>query len=364
MTQQWTRLRHSLRAILLLWALACHDRSSPAPSAAGAAPQPAPRKQPTPEALAPSTPSSAAVQLDAAKRRALIDGIVRELDAHYIFVDVAAKMGAALRARIAAGDYDRVSDGPAFARVVTEQLRELSGDRHLGVEFGRPSWAVTPPPQDRVERLRRRNFAFGAVERLSGDVARVVINGFVPDSESEVRVAIGGIMTSVADAQALLVDLRNNTGGEPETVAFIASYLFDETPVHLNDIYRRDDNSTRQFWTRREVPGKRFGATKPVYVLTSAKTFSGGEDFAYSLQALKRVRVVGEQTAGGAHPCDAYPLDEPFYIVVPWGRAINPVTNTNWEGVGVTPDVTVPADKALEEAHRLAIADLAAAEPK
>jgi C-terminal processing protease CtpA/Prc len=183
-------------------------------------------------------------------------------------------------------------------------------------------------------------------------------------AEPEVSEAIGSMMTRVADARALIVDLRNNQGGEPETVAFVASYLFDPTPVHLGDIYRRDTDTTQQFWTARELPGKRFGGAKPVYILTSKKTFSGGEDLAYSLQAIKRAQVVGEQTAGGAHPCDAYSIDDVFYIVVPWGRSINPVTKTNWEGVGVTPDVAVPADQALEEAHRRALRDLSSSRPR
>jgi C-terminal processing protease CtpA/Prc len=176
-----------------------------------------------------------------------------------------------------------------------------------------------------------------------------------------VREGIGALMSRVGDARALLIDLRDNSGGEPATVAFVASYLFDAKPVHLNDIYRRDDDSTQQFWTAAEVPGKRFGARKPIYVLTSKRTFSAGEDLAYSLQAIKRARVVGERTRGGAHPCDAYPLDDSFFIVVPWGRGINPVTKTNWEGVGVMPDVAVPEERAFDEAYRLAMADLAAA---
>jgi retinol-binding protein 3 len=300
---------------------------------------------------------STAVQLEAARRRALLDGIVRELDAHYVFPEIAAKMRAALQARVAAGDYDRLSEAPAFARTVTEHLREVSRDAHLSVEFGRPGANALPMT---VEALRERNFGFNSLDYLSGDVARLSIRGFAPATDPEVREGIGRLMSHVADARALIIDLRDNSGGEPATVAFVASYLFDTAPVHLTDIYRRDDDSTQEFWTAPQVPGKRFGGQKPVYVLTSKRTFSGGEDLAYSLQAIKRARVVGEQTRGGAHPCDAYPLDDAFFIVVPWGRGINPVTKTNWEGVGVTPDVAVPEERALQRAHRLALADLAA----
>jgi retinol-binding protein 3 len=360
MDARYIRTRVELWATLLLCLTACHERTSPVPSAAATAREPTQAQPSTPasgETLVSPPLGPTAVQLDAAKRRALLDGITRELDAHYVFPEVATKMRAALQARAAAGDYDHLSDGPAFARTVTEHLREVSPDAHLWVEFGRPGANVLPmTPQA----IRERNFGFGALDYLSGDVARLAIRGFTLATDPEVREGIGRLMSRVADARALIIDLRDNSGGEPATVAFVASYLFDETPVHLNDIYRRDDDSTQEFWTAPEVPGKRFGGQKPVYVLTNKRTFSGGEDLAYSLQAIKRARVVGEQTRGGANPCDAFPLDESFFIVVPWGRAINPVTKTNWEGVGVTPDIAVPEERALETAHRLAIADLTA----
>ncbi len=365
MDARYIRMRVELWAKLLLCLTACHEPTSPAASAPETAREPAPAQPSTPGSgktlvtptLVTPTLNPTPVQLDGAKRRALLHGITRELDAHYVFPEVATKMRAALEARAAAGDYDRLSDGPAFARTVTEHLREVSSDPHLWVEFGRPG--VNPLPMT-PQAIRERNYGFGSLDYLSGEVARLAIRGFTLTTDPEVREGIGRLMSRVADARALIIDLRDNTGGEPATVAFVASYLFDATPVHLSDIYRRDDDSTQEYWTAPEVPGKRFGGQKPVYVLTNKRTFSAGEDFAYSLQAIKRARVVGEQTRGGAHPCDAFPLDDSFFIVVPWGRGINPTTKTNWEGVGVTPDVAVPEDRALETAHRLAIGELAA----
>lgn len=129
--------------------------------------------------------------------------------------------------------------------------------------------------------------------------------------------------------------------------------------MHLNDLFKREDRSTRAFWTLRELAGKRFGPKKPVYVLVSKSTFSGGEELAYDLQSLHRAKVVGETTAGGAHASDGHVLDAQFRIAVPDEIAINPVTKKNWERAGVVPDVAVPAEAALEEAHRRALADLA-----
>lgn len=135
-------------------------------------------------------------------------------------------------------------------------------------------------------------------------------------------------------------------------VAYVSSYLFDRR-THLNDLYTRSTGETRAFWTRDRVPGRRFGGARPVYVLTSARTFSGAEEFAYNLQALKRATLVGEVTGGGAHPVRGRRIDAHFLIGVPFARAVNPVTRTNWEGVGVAPDVRVPAGEALARAQSL-----------
>jgi C-terminal processing protease CtpA/Prc len=159
-------------------------------------------------------------------------------------------------------------------------------------------------------------------------------------------------MTLLAGTRALIIDLRENGGGKPEMVVLVASYLFDRR-THLGDLWDSWADSTHHYWTQDTVAGRRFGGDKPVYVLTSAHTFSAAEEFAYDLQALKRVTVVGETTAGGAHPASEGRLGDHFAISVAWGNSINPITGTNWEGVGVVPDVKVSADEALAVAQKL-----------
>src|SRR4029079_14564144 len=162
-------------------------------------------------------------------------------------------------------------------------------------------------------------------------------------------------MNFVANTDALIVDLRRNGGGDPSMVSLISSYLFGSEPVHLNDLYFRPDDSTRQWWTLQYVPGKRYGDKKPVYVLTSNRTFSAAEEFTYNLKNLKRATIVGETTGGGAHPGGMRRIGEHFGMFIPTGRAINPISKTNWEGTGVKPDVDVPADQALKVAHIAAL---------
>jgi hypothetical protein len=315
---------------------------------------------PTPEEFL-SPEDRAASTVDDAKRHAVVDGIAKELDAHYVTPEVGTKMIAALRAHLAHGDYDKITQAPELADAFTKDLLAVSHDLHLRVIFeagGRGPGGPPPSPEDQAKMLKRMNYGFGPIERMSGNVAHVVIDGFPRIDDDASREGVASLMSQVADADALIIDLRANHGGWPETVALIASYVFDSKPVHLNDMWERETGKIDQSWTVKDLRGKRFGGKKPVYVLTSKETFSGGEELAYDLQSLHRAKTVGETTGGGAHPAGPHQLAGGFVIVVPSGRPINPVTKKDWEGVGVVADIPVARDAALEEAHRRALADL------
>jgi C-terminal processing protease CtpA/Prc len=156
-------------------------------------------------------------------------------------------------------------------------------------------------------------------------------------------------MSLVAGADALILDLRRNGGGYPASVASLMSHFF---PLgdrrHLNDFYNRRSNTTVESWTLASV-AERY--RKPVYVLTSARTGSGGEECAYDFQTQKRATLVGETTAGAANPVRMFSVGHGIMVAIPTGRPINVVTKTNWEHVGVKPDIAVPAAQALQTAH-------------
>lgn len=301
---------------------------------------------------------SAAPALDAATRKQVIDGAIDHLRRAYIFADMAEKMADAIRRHAENHAYDGIGSPREFADTLTKHLQEVSRDRHLRILYdanGLPQQSGPPTAEQRAQRLadeRRRNFGFQRVERLEGNVGYIELLGF--SGSEEVAEAAVPAMNFVANTDALIFDLRRNGGGSPVTIGLISSYLFDRV-VHLNDFYIRETDTTRQFFTSADVQGRRYGPDKPVFVLTSNRTFSAAEEFTYNLKQLKRATIVGETTGGGAHPGGVRRITEHFGIWLPNGRAINPITKTNWEGVGIEPDIKVDVAKALHAAHLAAL---------
>ena len=302
-------------------------------------------------------------EIDTAVRNEVIDGAVAKLRELYVFEETAEAMAEAVERRRRAGDYDTIVDGSDLATALTTHLREVSHDLHLRIAFRpfalpRPAAAPQGSPAD-DERFRARmariNCGFERVEILEGNVGYLKFDQFAPPAVCGATASAA--MSFLQHVDALIVDVRENGGGDPAMVAYVTTYLFDE-PTHLNDLYDRAEDSTRQWWTLPYVPGGRL-SEQPVFVLTSRRTFSGAEEFSYNLKSLGRATIVGETTGGGAHPVRGEWLNERFTIGVPFARAINPVTKTNWEGTGVVPDVAVPADEALDRARELIAEQLA-----
>lgn len=305
-------------------------------------------------------PEQPDMTIDAAARAEVFNAVIKRLDEAYVFPETAAKMGEALRARAAKKEYEQITSAKEFARKLTADLQEVSHDKHLRVRYSHQPIPSRPerrePTAEEREQFKREmsriNFGFERVERLPGNIGYVDFRGFFAPELG--RDTVASVFNFLSNTDALIFDLRKNGGGDPEMVALICSYLFGSEPVHLNDLYWREGNRTEEFWTQKEVAGKRYTG-KDVYVLTSNYTFSGAEEFSYNLKNLKRATIVGETTGGGAHPGGGFRINEHFQMFVPAGRAISPITKTNWEGTGVEPDIKVPADQALKVAHLSAL---------
>jgi hypothetical protein len=346
----------------------------------------------TPRIMMPDDGSLAAEQLSG---REIVTKALSLLRANYVFPELAEQAATAVEARLAAGEYDDL-DEITLTELMTSHLQEITGDKHLRMRLGggpgpgpgapgpgpgpggpgpgdsRPGpgggpgpgapgpWPGGAEPRDHeARRLAMRqmgrldNFGIRRVERLDGNVGYLDVRRVaVPANAGP---AICAAMELVAGTYALIIDLRHNGGGSPEGVVFWCSYLMTEQPpTHLNDIFHADTGEIRQFWALSYVPGTRY-VDRPVYVLTSSHTFSGGEDFCYTLQALGRAELIGETTGGGAHPTRGFPISLAVHIGIPFARSINPVTGTNWQGTGVVPDIAVPEAEAYDVAYARAL---------
>ena len=311
-------------------------------------------------AVGVAQPEQPDLTIDAATRTQVIDTILKRLNESYVFPEVAKKMEQSIRERVDKKEYDQITSAKQFATMLTKDLQAVSNDKHLRVRYSNEPIPergprVEPTAEEREQRQRDLNWmnhGFAKVERLRGNIGYLEFLNFMDEELGADTVAAA--MNFVNGTDALIIDMRSNGGGNPAMVALVCSYLFGSEPVHLNDLYWREGNRTEEFWTRKAVAGKRY-LNKDVYVLTSKRTFSGAEEFTYNLKNLKRATIVGETTGGGAHPGGGFRISEHFGMFVPTGRAISPITKTNWEGTGVAPDISVPADQALVVARLMAL---------
>ncbi|RAV28458.1 S41 family peptidase [Sinomicrobium soli] len=300
-----------------------------------------------------------------AVKKEIIDAIIFQFKDKYVFPDVADLMAKDLLKRYKRGEYDDIVDNVVFTDSLKHHLFLVSKDKHIGVSYDEEMASRLRKPKteentkekfDRVnERVRKFNYGFEEVKIMKGNVGYVKLTGFAPTLYGGKTAS--SAMQFVSNSDALIFDLRTNFGGDDTMIQLLLSYLFSEDPVHLNSFYHRKDDKTTQSWTLPFVPGKRM-PNIPVYVLISNKTISAGEEFAYDVKHLKRGTIIGEQSAGAANFGEEFIAKGNFIVWVPTGRAINPMTKTNWEGKGVEPDIKTEPDKALDTAYEMALEKL------
>jgi hypothetical protein len=293
----------------------------------------------------------------------LLESLSGFLKESYVFPDKTKEIESRLRKHVHSKEYADFHSALPLLERLNKDIAEAGHDRHMRVVYfheAQPKPDAHPAaPDPKAEEAAQAaqeaedaagNFGFQRAELLEGNVGYLQIK-FFPYAAEAGETAVAA-MNFLSHTKSLIIDLRDNHGGDPATVALVLSYFFGPEPIHLNDIYWRPDDSTGQYWTQPYVVGHRYKGG--VFVLTGPHTFSAGEEFAYDLQAQHRAVIVGEPTGGGAHPITIHRIDDHFAALIPSGRAINPVTHTDWEGSGVKPDVAVAADQALQKAQALA----------
>lgn len=292
--------------------------------------------------------------------QAIVTTAAQAVEDGYVFPDKGADIAALLLAHLAEDRYAGCAGPADLGTSVTADLRGASGDLHLRLLFHEEGAVGEERPAALAatwaEQARQTAGGMRRVERLDRNIGVVEVAP-VLGHPSMAGDAIVAAMSLVADADALVIDVRDCRGGSPDGVVLLLSHLFGDEPVRLSDIESRDEG-TRQFWTAAVLPGRRFGPDKPVAVLVGPETFSGGEGLAFDLQEQGRATIVGESTRGGAHPRIGVVVHPQLELTLPTARSVSRFTGGNWEGVGVQPDVEVPADQALDTALALLSASL------
>ncbi|MFW9879864.1 MAG: S41 family peptidase [Candidatus Thorarchaeota archaeon] len=308
--------------------------------------------------------------LDDNKIKDICRELCKKIEECYIFPEIAEKISQVLLNKLEQRLFDGIIDPDNFCRIITNDLIEVSNDLHFYFEYN-PSLAQNLLEESKDEKNffddsfiefknqlkyeQYKNFYIVKAERLPGNIGYIKLDDF-PPAEFAGEVIIGALQF-LSNANALIFDIRNNGGGYPSMVSLLVSFLMEPSSKLLTSIYERKSDKYFQNWTAPYVPGKRF-LKKPVYVLTSRRTASAAEEFTYALKMLKRAKIVGETTRGAANPVDIFPIFKKFVIWLPIGRPINPISNDNWEGKGVSSDYEVSQEKALEKAHMLAFNDI------
>lgn len=312
-------------------------------------------------AQAPPGPNNEDLTITASTRKAVVDTLCDRVERYYVFPDRAKTVAKAIKKRYNAHEYDRITSAMEFADSLTAHMQAAVPDLHLRTHYRHEPIPVEtedgPPDPKELRRIqefgRRMNYGFEKIERLQGNIGYLDLRGFSSDPAGQATAV--SAMNFLSNTDALIVDLRRNGGGDPVMIATILTYFVKpDERLHFNSFYRRASDELAQYWTSPYVPGPRY-IGKPIYVLTSNRTGSGAEEFAYDIQTHKLGTVVGAVSAGGANPGGMYRLNENFAAFIATGRAINPVTKTNWEGVGVKPDTLTSGGQALRAAYMMAL---------
>lgn len=289
------------------------------------------------------------------RKAQVIDALIEELAENYVYAERVPQLAAQLKGRDAKGRYPDAQNKSDFARALSKDLVELTEDHHFVVEFSPETSAGALFALDDPNAAKRANFGFEELKILPGNVGYLRFDHF-PDPTPAFQ-TITAAMRFVENVDALIIDLRYNNGGYLEAAQFIASHLFiDDEDRKLFSYFYNEDGKTiaREKWVMAAIPGKR-RPKMPVYVLTSSTTFSAGEWLAFTLKENERATLVGQTTTGAAHPVNRFRLNEEFVAQIPIGKIFGPVSESDFEGVGVVPHHDLPSHRAFDAAYVMAL---------
>ncbi|MDF2176906.1 S41 family peptidase [Aliiglaciecola sp. CAU 1673] len=285
----------------------------------------------------------------------LIEALSEAISEQYVLTENIDAIHQSISALSQSQIFHSESDASQIAKMLSTELDKF--DHHFSVSWraNLEQGNATAVKESWSSKMARKNSGFNHVEILEGNVGYVDFWGFADVSETS-RMTVSHALGFLSHVDALIIDLRQNGGGSAEMVQLISSYFFAKR-THLNSLYSRLSGRTIEYWTFDGV-GPKFPEKLPIYILISDYTFSAAEEFTYNFKQLQKAIIVGETSKGGANPWHYVELGNGFRAAIPFAKAINPITKTNWEGVGITPDIAVPASEALDRAYLMALETL------
>ena len=295
--------------------------------------------------------------LDQAARRTVIERVLKEIAAGYIYSEKAPDIAREIHKYEEGGAYDTAS-GEEFARRLTKDLQSAAHDLHFEIDYSsdvltqEPTASAAPTREERFDAGKGDNYGFRKIEILKGNVGYIAFDNF--HRAEAIGETLAAAMEFVSNTDALILDLRNNDGGRTDAVALLVSYFVEGNPQQLVGIYWKPLSTTVESFTSPSIKGRKY-LDRNVYLLTSKDTVSAAEGFCYNMKNLKLATLVGEVTAGAANPGSMKRIDDHFSLFLPTGRAVDPATGKNWEGTGIHPDVVVSAADSLGKAQILAL---------
>jgi len=295
--------------------------------------------------------------LTEAYKQQAIEKLSQLMNDFYVFPEVAKATEVHLNKQLKEGYYSQFKDDEDFADALTKSVQSINKDKHMRIRKNRPYVAPENSPErmveqriDQINRSRSNNSGFHTVKVMEGNVGYLDLRGFAGLENG--KAVADAYMKLMSRTDAIIIDLSKNGGGSPKMVQYLCSFFFDKK-VHLNSLYYREGDRTIEFWTLDEVGGIKM-PNVPLFVITSDRTFSGAEEFSYNMQTQKRAILVGQTSGGGANPGGTMGINENLSVFIPTGKAINPVTLTNWEGIGVVPEVETTIEETLDKTYELA----------
>lgn len=280
------------------------------------------------------------------------------LNDNYIFPEKVASVEKQVSKKLAEGYYAQFTTTNEFLKGLNHDMETLINDRHVNVFFdsirvkqirAEAKGTYTQPgfSPEFLKRARYENYMVRRVERLDGNVGYLKLDVFV-----DIRIArptFLAAMAFLANSDALIIDLRQNGGGNANAVNFLTGYFLPDSTL-ISQFTSRLTKTTTNIYIEHDEQVKKFGDNIPLYILVSKRTSSAAEAFAYQLQAFKRAIVVGDTTNGEANPGYAFALNDNLWMMIPTSVNKNAVTKTNWQGIGVAPDVVIKSESALNAA--------------